>query len=155
MGRRREDGTTRWTEARAELARALDDLAGARVNVLCFREDVAAAFPAAAPLTRRRRAHLDAWLDEVVPGGRTALYDGVAAALADPDLDTLVVLSDGAPSAGRHFTKTDLLAELTARNRWRRARIHVVSIGGDQVAARWRGVLRRLAEASGGTYVAR
>ncbi len=66
-----------------------------------------------------------------------------------------MVLSDGAPSAGAFFTKTDLLAELRRANRFRRARIDVVAVGADQVARRWRDALQQIAQESGGTVVTR
>ena len=64
-------------------------------------------------------------------------------------------LSDGAPSAGAFFTKTDLLTEIRLLNRWHRARIDVVAIGTDGIAKRWRDVLRSIASDSGGRYVER
>jgi hypothetical protein len=84
-------------------------------------------------------------LEKRRPSGKTALYDGIALGLSDPAIDTLVVLSDGAPSAGQFFTKTDLRAEVARANRWRRARIDVVAIGADEVAKRWRTLLKELA----------
>ena len=64
-------------------------------------------------------------------GGFNTKGYGIAKALEDPVVDAVVVLSDGAPSAGRWFTKTDVRAELAKANRWRRARIDVISIGAD------------------------
>jgi Mg-chelatase subunit ChlD len=84
------------------------------------------------------------------PAGKTALFDGIAKALEDPVVDAIVVLSDGAPSAGSWFTKTDVREELAKANRWRRARIDVISVGTDEVAKRWRSLLRDLAEDHGG-----
>ena len=76
-------------------------------------------------------------------------------ALSDPDVDQIVVLSDGAPSAGSWFTKTDLLREVMRLQRWTRARVDVVRIGQDGVAARWRNLLDQLATATGGVSIAR
>jgi Mg-chelatase subunit ChlD len=143
---------TRWAAVCAELRAALDRMDGAHVNVIRFAGEARAAFPRAAPLTAARRAQIERFLADP-PAGRTALYDGIALALEDPEVDTVVVLSDGAPSAGSHFTKSDLLAEVRRGNRWRRARIDVVSVGSDGIAKRWRDVLRRIADDSGGTLV--
>jgi Mg-chelatase subunit ChlD len=159
MARPGPDGTSRWERAVASLGEALADLEASetpsRVNVHAFQDEVASAFPAARRLTPAARRTLLRFVGDRVPAGRTALYDGIATALADPQVDTVVVLSDGAPSAGSFFTKTDLLGEVAARNRWRRARVDVVDVGGGRVGRRWHDVLRRLAEAHGGAYVRR
>ena len=89
------------------------------------------------------------------PGGRTALYDGIALALEDPAVDAVIVLSDGAPSTGTWFTKTDIRRELRRANRWHRARIDVVSVGTDEIAKRWRPLLREIAEDHGGRLTAK
>ncbi|MFV1958167.1 MAG: hypothetical protein ACC662_02015, partial [Planctomycetota bacterium] len=155
MARRTPSGATRWATVTQELTRALERLGPARGNVFRFADEVESVFPRSELFTRARRRAVAQWLAGTEPGGRTALFDGVAAALADPDIDQVVVLSDGAPSAGSFFTKTDLLTEIGRRNRWRRARIDVVAVGADGIARRWRDVLRRLADASGGTCVQR
>jgi HEAT repeat protein len=149
------DGRTRWAGVLAELERALEQLGDAHVNVGVFADGVAAALPRALPLDAARRRTLLAFVGARRPGGRTALYDGIAWGLSDPEVDTLVVLSDGAPSAGAFFTKTDLLAEVRRSNRFRRARIDVIAMGGDDVARRWRDALETLATESGGTHLVR
>ncbi len=153
MKRRGPDGRTRWARVRQALATALEGLGrDACVNVVRFADEAEAAFAETRRLSASNRRALDAWLAEAVPAGRTALFDGIALALADPDVDTVVLLSDGAPSTGRFFTRTDLLTEVARANRWRRACIDVVDVGDDGIAKRWRSALRRLAEASGGSY---
>lgn len=152
------DGGTRWAAMVAALKGVLRGLrAGpkAQVNVHLFAESVESLFKQAATLTPARVRQIEKYLSARGPRGRTALYDGIAAALADPTVDTVVVLSDGAPSAGSFFTKTDLLTEIALRNRWRRARIHVIAVGRDGIAKRWRDVLQRIAADSHGQYVER
>lgn len=148
-------GGTRWTAVLADLERALTALAGAHGNVAVFADRVEAALPRALPLDAGRRETVLRFVRARRPAGRTALYDGIAWGLSDPEVDTVVVLSDGAPSAGAWFTKTDLLAEVRRANRWRRARIDVIAVGADGVARRWRDVLVTLAEESGGTCLLR
>ncbi len=158
MSGRRPDGSTHWDAVRAALDSALRSLrvsGGARVNVICFATTVEAAFPKAKPLNSVSLRLLERWLAQRAPAGKTALYDGIAAALLDPDVDSVIVLSDGAPSAGSFFTKTDLLTEVRRLNRFRRARIDVIAIGADRVAARWRDVLQRIARENGGRFLRR
>jgi HEAT repeat protein len=153
------DGRRRDERAQAALAAALDGLAArdrtVRFNVHRFHDGVESLADEALALTAATRERALRWLAARPPGGRTALYDGIAAGLADPEVDQVIVLSDGAPSAGSWFTKTDLLAEVARANRWRHARIDVVSLGSERVAARWRDLLTRLARAHGGLSLSR
>ena len=146
------DGRTRWASVCAELHEALAALTKRKplVSVHCFSSDVRS-FPATR-LSSTTRAGIERFLALQRPGGRTALFDGIAAALREASIDTIVVLSDGAPSAGTWFTKTDLLHGVRVANRFRKARIDVVAIGVDGIAKRWRDVLKRIAKEHGGTY---
>jgi Mg-chelatase subunit ChlD len=159
MKERVRGGETRWAVVAAALSGVLGQLKGrrekAQVNVITFGDEARAFFESARPLTAARLGTIERRLAATVPAGRTALFDGIALALSDPEVDTLVVLSDGAPSAGAFFTKTDLLTEVARLNRWRRARIDVIAVGSDRIAKRWRDVMKRLAKESGGRFVAR
>jgi HEAT repeat protein len=125
-------GGTRWDEVRKEIDRVLEAMGtAAEGNVVLFGDEAEALFPKATRFSPATRGHVRERLSDRAPSGRTALFDGIALALDDPAVDTLVVLSDGVPSAGGFFTRSDLRAELRRANRWRRARIDVVSIAAD------------------------
>jgi len=94
-------------------------------------------------------------LKKHVPDGRTNIYDSLALALADPEADTIVLVTDGAPSAGLHRTRRSIVDAVREDNRYRLARIHTVEIGAKTTSKRWRGFLRDLADATGGHYLAR
>jgi len=153
------DGRRRDVRAREALDAALASLQAApkpaAVNIHRFHDGVESFEAKAVPVTESMRRRVTTWLASREPAGRTALFDGIAAALADPDVDQVVVLSDGAPSAGSWFTKTDLLREVGRLQRWTRARIDVVRIGQDGVAARWRRLLEQLADVTGGVALSR
>jgi HEAT repeat protein len=149
-------GGTRWDRVRVEIDRVLEGLGtSAEGNVVLFGDAAEPLFPRAVRFTAAVRETVRARLLGRAPAGRTALYDGIAAALADPATDCVVVLSDGAPSAGAFFTKSDVRAEVRRANRWRRARIDVIGIGSDQTAKRFRSLLSDLAADSGGRLVTR
>ena len=101
-----------------------------------------------------RRAAL-AWFSKKRPGGRTNLFDALARALGEPAVDTIFVLTDGAPSAGEYRTRTGILMEVARRNRYRKAVIHTIEIGADRTGRRWRGFLADLARRNGGRSVRR
>jgi hypothetical protein len=149
-------GTSRWDRARDEVDRVLERV-GTSVegNVVLFADESTALFPAAVRFAPAARQKVREALAARPPAGRTALYDGIARALDDPTIDQVIVLSDGAPSAGAWFTKTDLEVELRRANRFRRARIDVIAVGADDVAKRWRTLLRDVAERTGGRFLAR
>ncbi len=75
------------------------------------------------------------------------LYDDLEQALLDPEVDTLLLLSDGVPGAGRYTSTGDILRAIRRVNQTRRVVIHCVSLGRDS------DLLRRLAAENGGTYV--
>ncbi len=153
------DGRRRDVRAREALGAALEGLArerrSARFNVHRFHDGVESLSPTSLPVGDATKRKAIAWLAAREPAGRTALFDGILAGLSDPEVDQVIVLSDGAPSAGSWFTKTDLLTEVSHANRRRRARIDVVTLGGDGIAARWRDLLKRIAAESGGVALAR
>lgn len=144
-------GISRWDRVRSELDRVVGTLGtSAEGNVVVFSDEAVSLFPSAVRFSPAVREKIAKTLEGRPPAGKTALYDGIAKALEDPVIDSIVVLSDGAPSAGAHFTRTDLREALKKANRWRRARIDVISVGTDEVAKRWRTLLKDVAEDSGG-----
>ncbi len=146
-------GASRWDRVRAEMDRVLAALGGAAEGtVVLFADEAVPILPTAVRFTPSVRAQVHEALAARGPGGRTALSDGILRALADPAVDTLVVLSDGAPSGGSYFTKTELRQAVRDANRWRRARIDVLSVGTDEVSRRWRTLLADVAAESGGTF---
>ena len=149
-------GVSRWDRVRAEMDRVLEALGtSAEGNVVLFSDAATTLFPQAVRFSPEARAKVRSALLARLPMGRTALYDGIALALQDPAVDTVVVLSDGAPSAGQFFTKTDVRQEVARADRWRKARIDVVSIGGDEAGKRWRTLLQSVAEDHGGRFLSR
>ena len=87
--------------------------------------------------------------------GRTNVFDSLMKALADPETDTVVLVTDGAPSVGTRTTRAGILEGLRETNRWRFARVHTVEVGAANTGARWRGFLREIAQATGGYHLQR
>ena len=69
-----------------------------------------------------------AWLGAIRPGGGTATYDALAYGIAQPDIDTVVFLSDGLPSLGRFEERETILGEIRRLNRFRRISISTVAL---------------------------
>jgi hypothetical protein len=125
------------------------------MNVIPFGTEPLPYRPKLFRATRSARAGAIKFLHKRAPDGRTNLYDSLELALTDPSADTLVVVTDGAPSEGRHSTRSSILDGVARLNRYRLARIHTVEVGARNTSPRWRGFMQQLAEAAGGSYLAR
>jgi len=143
-------GRSRFEVAIEELLAAaakLDD--DARLNVIFFQSGLWQWEKRMQRVSKSTLARLKVVLAERKPTGGTYLYDGIEAALADDEVETIFVLSDGAPSGGKFTSMSDILREVRRLNQLRRARIHCVSIGEDSA------LLKSIAAANGGDYVRR
>ena len=74
----------------------------------------------------------------------------MAAAIADDDVDTIYLLSDGRPSRGFVTHWKRVIEEIARLNRWRRVQIHTILVGTEGTDRRF---MAALAELSGGHAV--
>jgi HEAT repeat protein len=152
---------TKRTRVDAELARVVAALpAEVEANLLLFSDGVEAWREQLAPLKAKDRDALLAWYAARPPRGATNLLSGLLAALEDPRVEAIYLLSDGAPSAGEQIFRELVLERVRERQRYAAARIHTAAFLGDakgEAAERrieqHRRFLRELAEASGGRAV--
>jgi len=150
------DPTTKWEAVRNDLTETIGRLGrGTRFNVVLFGTDVRIWQPRTVRAGAGARARLRRYLESVRPGGWTNLYDAVEAALADPEVRTLYVLTDGAPSVGRYTRPTDVRGGIRALNRLRLAQIHTIDLGAATAGKRWRGLLEKIAAENDGISVRR
>jgi len=121
--------STRIAEAKAELAKVLKALPKeARVNLIFFNSQVDAWQNRLMPLGQNLAKAL-AKVESLNAGGSTNIHDSIEKALADPDVDTMYLLSDGAPSAGKFTVAGDVLREVRRMNRMKQVAIHTISLG--------------------------
>ena len=78
--------------------------------------------------------------------GGTNIYDTLEMAFEDKDVDTIYLLSDGAPGSGKIVDTTEILREIRKKNRSRQIIINTISLGSSSF-------MRDLAEQNGGNYV--
>ena len=117
--------------------------------VVKFNEKVSFGLPDNTPFTDQV-AQLQVALSRIAPGGETALYDAVVAAMehlkkGTKDKRVLIVISDGGDNASKHK-----LAEITALAGQPDAIIYTVGIFDEEDGDRNPGVLKRLAKDTGG-----
>ncbi len=144
-----ETGAPRIDIAKRELEKCIDGLdPKALFNIITFSGGVEPWLDeGVAGSSGKTREEAKEWVRRLGAMGATNLYDALAAAFEDPDVDTIFVLSDGEPTAGAQ-TDPGIIREHVARwNSHRGIVIHSIAVGGRFKILEW------LAEDSGGTHV--
>jgi hypothetical protein len=135
--------------ARAELKGAIERLQpGTLFNVLAFSSGVERWLRSGIGISSApdRTAAIE-WVDRLGANGGTNLYDALALAFDDPDVDTIFVMSDGEPTAGELIDGHRIREDIALRNKHRRVAIHTIAVGGNLEVLEW------LAKDAGGTYL--
>jgi len=148
------------TTKREELQRSLEAVFArlgpdSRVNLIPFSTEPKPYKPALFAANAAAKASALRYMEKLAPDGRTNLYDSIEIALSDPDADTIVVLTDGAPTEGKRRTRAAILAGIRQLDRFRLARIHAIEVGAQNTSSRWKGFMKEIADATGGSYLAR
>jgi hypothetical protein len=148
-------GRTRWDLVVEDLRAVVERLPdAARFNVLLFRTGVAAWRPRPVPATSAARRACSEWIGAERPGGWTNLYDALALALGDDEVDAVYVLTDGVPSRGLETERAAILDEIAYLNRYRLVQINCIQAGSTEgLGKRWEGFLDDLAAANDGIAV--
>ncbi|MEM7263473.1 MAG: VWA domain-containing protein [Planctomycetota bacterium] len=152
-----EEGT-RLEIAVRELARVLgsqmtDDT---YFNIIPFSEE---ATPFAKKLQRAKTKTLEKTINKLPklkPGGETNAFGALEAAFADPNVDTIYLLSDGSPTVGEEFIPDLIRLRVDEWNRDRRVIINCIGFfpgtAKNQDKAEARDFLRQLAQENEGFY---
>lgn len=143
----RAEGTTRLEVAKSELANVLrafplEDL----FNIVFFESTVRQWQDELTVMSDDSRADAIAYIGRQRAAGGTAVYDGILRAMEDDLVDTIYLLTDGAPTAGRITNAQQIRSEIRRMNSVRKVQINTISIGQESQLLRW------LAEDSGGEY---
>ncbi|MEZ6037459.1 MAG: HEAT repeat domain-containing protein [Planctomycetota bacterium] len=134
--------------AKQELTQAIEHLdAGALFNVFVFSNGVDRWLKTGiGAATSADRKDALTWVERLGASGGTNLYDSLRAAFADPDVDTIFLLSDGMPTAGDVIDPFGIRQAVADWNRHRKVVINAIAIGGSLEVLEW------LAKDSGGSY---
>ena len=141
-----DDRRTRLDGAKAELAKVFAALPDDhRCNLIAYESEVLPLWDGLRPAGPHRTTLLETAAK--LPYGRaTNLFDALERAFADPDVDTIYLLSDGEPTNGRLVAPDEILDEVRRWNLQRQIVIHCIGLGIDSR------LLRELAADSGGDY---
>jgi len=135
---RNEQGEMRLAVAKKELANFLDRLEpGAWFNIVPFSDRVV---PWRKTMTRHEGealAEAKEFVADLIATGGTNIYGGLQAAFADPETDTIVLLSDGEPSVGDVIEINELRRYVQRWNEHRGIVIHTVQIGATFELLQW------------------
>ena len=90
------------------------------------------------------------FVKQLNPRGMTNVFDTLASALEDPEVNTIYFLSDGAPTMGKITEPQGILDRIREINAERKVKIHTIGFHLDPGAA---SLMRRLAEENHGDFV--
>jgi len=142
-------GEVRIDVARRELSKAIEGLdPKALFNVIQFSSGMEGwRSGGIAKVDPGTRADALEYVKRLGAGGGTNIYGALKLAFQDPDVDTIVFLSDGEPSVGDITDAGAIRAAVREWNDTRGVKIDTVAVGGSLQLMRW------LAEDHGGRYV--
>ncbi|MFM7295660.1 MAG: hypothetical protein ACKO4Q_00320 [Planctomycetota bacterium] len=83
------------------------------------------------------RAKAREWIGRLALAGSTNIYDALAFAFTDPDVDTICFMTDGTPTIGTETEAIAIREELVRWNRSRKIRIHSIAVGEDNPLPKW------------------
>ncbi|MFT6040898.1 MAG: HEAT repeat protein [Gammaproteobacteria bacterium] len=131
-----------------ELQKALDSLPeGTLFNVIPYINDPV---PWQEELQKAKPKNIDAAKDfftDCKARGAGNVYDAIQLALIDPEVDTIIILTDGAPSGGYRWNLDLMVQLLTEQNRYRAVTYDALLVGASNfLTDKW----QDLAKATGG-----
>ncbi|WP_419190746.1 HEAT repeat domain-containing protein [Saltatorellus ferox] len=144
----KEKKQTRLDVAKEQMAKTLNRVRdGVLFNVIPFSGNARPLTDGLEPMDEEAREEALAFIEVLREAGGTNIFDSLSAAFEDERVDTIYLLSDGAPSAGEFVDVMSLRAEVERWNSTRGILIHAIAVGQDHP------LLRGLAADSGGRYV--
>lgn len=130
---------TRIEVAKQELSLAVSNLPDdAWFNILSFSSGVQPWREGAmCKGTKADRDDAQIWISRLGASGGTNLYDSLQKAFADPDVDTIFVMSDGEPTVGQQIDPFRIREDVAMWNQNRKVVIHTIAIGGSLEILEW------------------
>ena len=137
--------------ARRELVRVLGGIpSGTQFNIIPFESSFTPWRPALVQMDDDVRLQAIEFVKQLNPRGMTNVFDTLASALEDPEVNTIYFLSDGAPTMGKITEPQGILDQIRELNAERKVKIHTIGFHLDPGAA---SLMRRLAEENHGDFV--
>jgi HEAT repeat protein/Mg-chelatase subunit ChlD len=139
--------TTRLDAVKGELMRSLDYIPdGARFNMIFFSSGHDTFKKRLTVMNDHTRKDAKRFVARKTAGGGTAIYDAIMLALEDPDVDTIVVLSDGQPAGGTIDDPFEIIENVREATELSEVVFHAVSFHAPGK------LLEQLTQVTGGMY---
>ncbi|MBL4847008.1 MAG: hypothetical protein JKY65_15925 [Planctomycetes bacterium] len=155
MDKDESDSPSRMIYSAQELKRVLKALGNdVWTNVCFFATEYSFTADRLFPI-KRAREKLIGFVDQkaVTPKGRSLgrsnLYDTLAVAFEDPEIDTVFFLSEGGPTEGQFLRTARFMRHLTRINVYSRVRVHCLQITKATFGEKF---LRKISEVTGGKF---
>lgn len=142
--------------ARTELKNFIEKLKPkTQFNVIYFNAQAQPWKGSIQPATPPNKKAALEFIDKGEPFGVTNMYDAVSRALGDLEADTMYLLTDGVPTAGKykHPNLNELKLAIDELNEHRRMSINCISFGSQQNAYKW--FLEAIAKDNWGEFIER
>lgn len=134
--------------AKDELLRVFEKLRpGTFFNLIRFSNSYSQLMKKPVKLSPKSMKQAKGFVHGLQPGGGTNIFDSLEFALQAGNVDTIFLLSDGAPSAGKYTDIDQIAEEIKTLNEESQVVIHTIAMGFRSE------LLRRLAAENRGTYV--
>ncbi|MBI5363912.1 MAG: hypothetical protein HZA53_12085, partial [Planctomycetes bacterium] len=142
---------TRKQVLERELAKALQALPGTtRFNVIPYTNEPIPWEKALVAATKENVARAQAFFERCNARGRGNYFDAVLLAMADPEVDSIVALTDGVPTGGHRWNMPLMVELLIERDRFRQVAFDAILVDAPRSRVQdW----TRLAEVTGGRCV--
>jgi len=148
----RPDGRTRKQVIDAKLREALESLPrDTRFNLIPYTSEPIPWKERLAPATPAHVREAAAWFEARHESGSGNFWDAAMLALEDPEIDTLIVLFDGAPTGGTRHRLELIVPLFLERNEVRRVALDLVLVDASRKLQRLWG---ELAQGTGGKMLA-
>lgn len=100
-----------------------------KVNLIPFETSVSQVWRELKSLSAGNRRDLLDEVGKIKLSGGTNTYGAIMAAMGDPEVDTIYLLTDGVPTSGEVIDSDEILEAVMRENRTRQIIIHCISIG--------------------------
>jgi hypothetical protein len=139
--------------ARENLKRVLTKLPKRmNFNIITFSSTAKPWNESLVPNSDENRTAARMYLDDLEPSGATNIFDTLVLALGDEDVDTIYLLSDGAPTTGTYVDNPRILEEIRRLNLFRKVKINTI---GFNLKGEAQELMRDLADQNFGAFVAK
>lgn len=154
VGGRDSDTPAKLVISKQELEKVLTGVdEAAYVNLLYFATFYYKCAPSPVPVKKARKALIAYNKKQDIPDkrghGRSNLYDTIAFAISQPDIDSVYLLTEGGPTEGKYLETDRFMRHLKRLNVYYRVRVYTLLMGTSRSGAKF---LEEVAKSTGAKF---